>query len=256
MRIRRVVVVLALGLMGCGGGDGGGGGGDGGSGVTPTPASFPGQFAEAWCGLLSRCCLASGGTDKVGCQAGTGNRVSGIATQASADGAAWNGAVAARCLQLLATADCAAIDPIQQRDLLDVCNDTWDGVIPPGGTCQTYVSCAEPAVSGGAVAAASCVNMKCVVAVAQPPGAACPTGVSCDRYRASCQAQTCVALPGPGQQCTGDCLLGARCMTGMCVALQTTGQTCSSDGQCVSDKCRGGRCSSPFVADGEYCQLP
>ena len=92
------------------------------------------------------------------------------------------------------------------RGLVDTCDDTWRGVIPPGGPCETYAACAEPAVSGGASAGASCVNSICVQVVRQPAGASCnDTMMACDPFAATCVSGTCAALPGAGEACAGSC---------------------------------------------------
>ena len=107
-----------------------------------------------------------------------------------------------------AAADCASADLARLVDLLDVCDDTWKGVVPPGGACMTYASCAEPAVTGGASAGASCVNSMCVQVVRQPAGAPCsqtpPVVLTCNPLLAACGTGVCVALPGAGEACAGD----------------------------------------------------
>lgn len=233
----------------------------GGSGQNSDPIAvdaFPARFASAWCGMLERCCRASGGTASGACEADALARITNIQTEAAADGALWDGAVAARCLGDIAAADCASADAVAVRKLLDDCSDTWMGVVPPGGACQTYESCAEPPVSGGASAGASCVNSVCVQVVRQPPGAACSgTTLTCDPLLATCESASCVALPGPGEACSGPCRTGSRCTAGMlCGALLATGQTCVSNSECASDKCAGARCASIYVSDAEYCTLP
>ena len=146
--------------------------------------------------------------------------------------------------------------PLRSAISIDSCDDTWRGVIPPGGACQTYAACAEPAVSGGASAGASCVNSICVQVVRQPAGAACnDTMLTCDPFAGTCVSGTCTALPGPGQACTGSCSAGSRCTADVCVSLLAFGATCTSDSECQSDRCRGGRCASAFV-ETEYCTLP
>ena len=176
--------------------------------------------------------------------------------QAAAGGATWEASAAGRCLDAIARADCGATNTAALRDLIDSCDDTWRGVIPPGGACQTYAACAEPAVSGGASAGASCVNSICVQVVRQPAGAACnDTMLTCDPFAGACVSGTCTALPGPGQTCTGSCSPGSRCTANVCVSLLAFGATCTSDSECQSDRCRGGRCISTFV-ETEYCTLP
>ncbi len=176
--------------------------------------------------------------------------------QAAAGGATWEASTAGRCLDAIARADCGSGNIAALRDLVDSCDDTWRGVIPPGGACQTYAACAEPAVSGGASAGASCVNSICVQVVRQPAGAACnDTMLTCDPFAGACVSGTCMALPEPGQTCTGSCSPGARCSADVCVSLLPFGATCTSDSECQSDRCRGGRCISTFV-ETEYCTLP
>jgi hypothetical protein len=240
---------LWLPMAGCGGS---------GQNNDPVPAdAFPARFATAWCGLLQRCCLVSGGTAFGSCEADAVARLTNIGTEAAADGATWNGAVAARCLGDIAGADCATADGLTLRTLLDACDDTWTGVIPPGGSCQTYASCAEPQVTGGASGGASCVNSMCVQVVRLPPGAACSgTTATCDPLLATCVSGACVALPGAGEACTDGCRTGLRCSAGVCAPLLAVGQSCSSDNECASDRCSGTRCASIFAADGEYCTLP
>lgn len=233
------------------------GGSDQGSGEPVPVEEFPSRFATEWCGMLQRCCQASGGTSEGSCEADALARNTRIGNEAAADGAIWDAVVAGRCLDAIARADCTSVDAMALRELLDSCDDTWTGVVPPGGTCQTYASCAEPQVTGGATAGASCVNSTCVQFVRQPPGAACSgTTLTCDPFLATCTAGTCVAFPSAGESCSGSCAIGARCIGGTCMPLLATGQACSLDGECVSDKCSGGQCASTFVADGEYCALP
>jgi hypothetical protein len=139
---------------------------------------------------------------------------------------------------------------------MDSCDDVWTGVVPPGGACQTFGSCAEPQVTGGASAGASCVNSMCVQVVRNPPGAACsePTQ-TCDPLLAECVGGACVALPETGQSCTGSCRSGSRCNAGVCEPLLDMGATCTSNSECASDRCSGGRCASGFVSGGDYCTL-
>ena len=218
---------------------------------------FPSRFAAAWCGLLQKCCLASGATAAGSCEADALARITNIGTQAAADGATWDGVGAARCLAEIASADCASVDVAALRKLVDGCGDTWFGVIPPGGACQTYEACAKPAVSGGASAGASCVNAVCVQVVRQPPGAACSgTTVTCDPLLATCVSGSCVAVPGAGESCSGSCRSGLSCTAGVCQPRLAMGEACASDGECASGKCSGARCASIYVADGEYCTLP
>src|SRR6185503_5762355 len=124
------------------------------------------------------------------------------------------------CLQRVRAADCAGTDVAALVALVGVCDDIWTGVVPAGGACRTYASCAEPPVSGGATAGSSCVNSVCVAIVRQPAGATCSTATTmmCDPLVAACSGGVCVALPGNGEACTGDCRSGSRCTAGMCTA--------------------------------------
>ena len=143
------------------------------------------------------------------------------------------------------------------RELLDNCTDTWNGVVPHGGACQTYESCAEPAVTGGASAGASCVNSICVQVVRQPAGAACAadnTRLLCDPFLATCESGTCVALPAAGEACTDDCAPGSSCSEDVCVPLLGVGEACSADSECASDNCGVGQCASALA--GDFCSLP
>jgi hypothetical protein len=247
-----VAVTLWLSMSGCGGGSGPSGG-------TPVSAvDFPLKFAAAWCGLTKSCCEASGGTFDLMCEAGV---VTGMTTQgmeAAADGAMWDAATAGRCLDGLGKADCAGTDVAKLVAMLDVCDDVWKGVVPPGGPCMTYSSCAEPSVSGGATAGASCVNSMCVPVVRQPVGSACSTATTmqCDPLAATCTGGACVALPGNGAACTGECRAGLKCTAGTCVALLAAGAACSADSDCASDRCSAGRCASVLAVSGDYCTLP
>jgi len=221
---------------------------------------FPARMASEWCGLLNRCCLASGGVAMGTCEADIMAQVTSIGGEAAADGATWDAVVAGQCIAGLQAADCASADLARLVDLLDVCDDTWKGVVPPGGACMTYASCAEPAVSGGASAGASCVNSMCVQVLRQPAGAPCsqtpPVLLTCDPLVAACGTGVCVALPGAGEACAGNCRSGWRCVSDVCVPQLAAGQTCTVDGECISGGCRGGRCVSVFVSDAEYCTLP
>jgi hypothetical protein len=220
---------------------------------------FPARFATEWCGLLERCCLGSGGTGQGSCEADITTSVTTDASEAAADGATWDAATAGRCIDALRDADCASVDAPALRELLDTCDDSWKGVIPPGGVCQSYLACAELDVTGGELSGRVCANSVCVPVVLAPPGASCPAGDTtraCDPYLASCESDTCVALPGAGESCSNSCRTGARCTDGMCVALLAMGEACSSDVECLSDTCGGGRCASTLVLDGDYCALP
>lgn len=246
----RRMVLAALLVAGCGGGSGAGG--------TPVSASdFPARFAAGWCGLVQRCCQASGGTSTGACEADIMAQITSIGTRATADGATWAAATAGRCLAAISAADCAGTNVQALVALLDTCDDTWTGVVPAGGACMTYASCAELPVSGGASAGASCVNSMCVPVVRQPPGATCNNMTYvCDAFTSGCSGGICVALPGPGEPCAGDCRTGARCRNAVCAPLLGMGTTCTADSDCVSDRCRGGRCASTFATEAEYCTLP
>jgi len=249
MHSRRITLIAAaMAALGCGG--------SGGGGTSVSADDFPTRFADGWCGLLLRCCQASGGAAMGACEADIAASSVAIGVQAAAGGATWDASAAGRCLDAIAHADCGATNAATLRDLLDSCDDTWRGVIPPGGACQTYAACAEPAVSAGASGGASCVNSVCVQVVRQPAGATCNgTTMTCDPFAGACVSGTCTALPGPGQACTGSCSPGSRCTANVCVSLLAFGATCAADNECQSDRCRGGRCASTFV-ETEYCTLP
>jgi hypothetical protein len=235
-------------LAGCGGGSGG----------APVPASeFPARFAAGWCGLMQRCCQASGGTSAGACEADLMAQTTSTATQATAAGATWDAAAAGRCLEGIRAADCAGANVATLVALLDSCDDTWIGVVPAGGACTTHASCAEPQVSGGATAGASCVNAMCVPIVRQPVGATCDSTMRlCNPLEGACGGGVCVALPGPGQPCDGDCKVGARCRNNVCEALLAMGATCAADADCLSDRCSAGKCASTLASEAEYCTLP
>jgi hypothetical protein len=219
---------------------------------------FPALYAAAWCGMFERCCQFSGGTSEGTCTADIGSEVTARGTQAAADGAIWNGDVAARCLDAIEGADCAGTNTAALLELVATCDDTWSGVIPPGGPCQYHESCAEPPVSGGASAGASCVNGMCAAVVRLPAGAECseldPLQV-CNPTVAECVSGICEALPEDAQPCTDSCRPGSRCRDGMCEALLAGGETCAADNECASDRCSAGQCASSFV-ETEYCTLP
>jgi hypothetical protein len=255
MRIRFLVLPIAMlsAALSCGGSGSGGGPP---SGTTTSAADFPAQYATAWCDLVQRCCFESNGTPGAACESEVETRTATNGNEAASDGATWNESAAQRCLDAIGHAECASVDAVALRDLVDSCDDVWTGVVPPGGACQTYGSCAEPQVTGGASAGASCVNSACVQVVRQPPGAPCaePTQ-TCDPFLAECVASACVALPEAGQACTGSCRTGSRCTGGVCEPLAAVGAPCTSNGECASDRCSGGRCASAFVSDGDYCTL-
>jgi hypothetical protein len=252
MRTRFVMVVLALGLAAasCGGG--------GGAGVGPVAAAdFPMRFASDWCGLLARCCVASGGAATSTCATDTEARIAQIATEATSQGATFDSAAAGKCLSGLSALTCEATDPVALLAALDACNNPWVGVVPPGGACMTYASCAKPPASAGTRVGASCVNGICVQAVAVGVGAACSTTMTtmvCDARVGACQAGVCTALPGSGEACTGSCKPGLRCTAGTCAARAAMGATCTADSDCASDICSGGKCASAFA--GDECTLP
>lgn len=229
-----------------------------GDGESIPPDEFPDRFAAAICASVDRCCLASGGTARGTCEADTRADVVRRAGEAEADGATWDGAAAARCIDLLSSIDCASFDAPALRDLNLTCNLAWTGVVPPGGACRTGSSCAVPDASDEAIGGASCFNDVCVQVVLQPPGAACSSSTlqSCDPYAASCIGGTCVALPGPGESCSESCRSDSRCADGTCVALLDMGQPCSSPAQCRGGTCSGGTCASGLIGDGDYCALP
>jgi hypothetical protein len=177
---------------------------------------------------------------------------------AMADGATWNAAAAGQCLQRVRGADCAGTDVPKLVALVDACDDIWTGIVPPGGACRTYMSCAEPPVSGGATAGSSCVNSVCLSVVRLPVGATCSTGTTmvCDVLTASCTGGVCVALPGDGEACTGDCRSGFTCTNGTCAALLGVGTACAVNSDCASDRCSAGKCTSVLAASDDYCTLP
>lgn len=244
-------VVLALSGPGCGGGSTAGGG--------SVPADgFPARFASTWCAMMMKCCQAAGGTGDSACEAEVAAEMTARGTSAAADGAAWNATAAGQCLDMLGRADCASTDVAKLVAMLDICDDIWTGVVPPGGACMTYSSCAELPVSGGASAGASCVNSMCVAVVRQPPGAACSTATTmlCDPLQAECAGGVCVALPTNGQSCAGSCHTGSACMGGVCMPLHLAGALCSVDNDCASGRCVGGTCASVLAASDDYCTLP
>ena len=254
MRTPSLVVVVALWfpIAGCGGSSSSGG-------PPVSAADFPAQYAKVWCSLTKSCCEMSGGTADAACEAGIAAEMTAHGNEATADGATWDAATAGRCLDGLRAATCAGTDVAKLVALLDACDDIWKGIVPPGGACMTYSSCAEPAVSGGATAGASCVNSMCVQVVRQPVGAACSdttTTLLCDPLAATCSGGVCVALPASGQACSGSCRLGLECTGGVCVALLAGGAACSVDSDCASDKCSGGKCASVLAASVDYCTLP
>jgi len=200
----------------------------------------------------------SGGTSEGTCETEIQTEVTDRGTQAAADGATWNAGVAGSCLAAIEDVDCATTSTAALLALVEQCDDTWTGAIPPGGPCQYHESCAEPLVSGGASAGASCVNSMCVQVVRLPPGAECSDLdplQTCNPYAAECVSGICEALPEAGQQCTDSCVPGVRCREGMCEALLGAGETCAADNECVSDRCSGGQCASSFI-ETEYCALP
>jgi len=254
MRTPSLVVAVALWfpIIGCGGGSSSGG--------TPVSAAdFPAKFASAWCSLTKSCCEMSGGTADAVCETETAAEMTTHGNEATADGATWDAATAGRCVDELRKATCAGTDAAKLVAMLDVCDDVWKGIVPPGGACQTYYSCAEPPVSGGATAGASCVNSMCVPVVRQPAGAACSTTTTtmlCDPLAATCTDGICVELPATGAACTGACRLGSQCTGGTCVARLAPGSACSAHADCASDWCSGGQCASVLAVSGDYCTFP
>jgi hypothetical protein len=233
-----------------------GGGGSPPGGATISAADFPVQYASAWCGLMQRCCFESNGTPSAACEGEVQTSTTTQGDEAASDGATWNESAAVRCLDAVDKAECAAVGAEAIRALVDSCDDVWTGVVPQGGACKTFGSCAEPQVSGGASAGASCVNATCVQVVRQPIGAPCSEPTQpCDPFVAECASGACVALPEAGQACSGSCRSGSRCTAGTCEPLLAMGAACTANGDCASDRCSGGRCASGFVSGGDYCTL-
>ena len=54
-------------------------------------------MASEWCGLLNRCCLASGGVATGTCEADILAQVTSIGSEAAADGATWDAVIAGQC---------------------------------------------------------------------------------------------------------------------------------------------------------------
>jgi len=255
MRISSHITALALcGLsaVGCGGSSSGGG--------TPVSAAdFPARFASDWCAMMKRCCETSGGTADQACETMTAAQLTAEGNDAVADGATWNAAAAEQCLQRVRGADCAGTDVPKLVALVDLCADIWTGVVPPGGACRTYLSCAEPPVSGGATAGSSCGNSVCIAVVRQPVGATCSTTATtmlCDPLAATCSGGVCVALPGLAEECHGECLPGLRCTTYLCGRLLGAGDACNANNECASERCSGGKCASVLAVSDDYCTLP
>jgi hypothetical protein len=252
-------LALALGLCLVTASCGGSGGDDSGDRQQAAAGDFPARYASGWCALTERCCQESGGIPEGECESEIQAQVTLLGEEAAAEGATWNAGAAGLCLDALASADCAYVDLILLRELLDVCADTWNGVVPPGGACQTYASCAEPDVTElepGTSVGASCVNSTCVQVIRQPFGAPCSDDslMLCDPFVATCDAGVCVALPDVvGQPCTDDCREGLACNDGTCTAKLTMGEACTVDSECVSDRCSAGQCVS--VLAGDYCAL-
>ena len=61
----------------------------------------------------------------------------------------------------------------ERRERVLAGDDAGVEVVPPGGACMTYSSCAELPVSGGASAGASCVNSMCVAGASVGNNAPC-----------------------------------------------------------------------------------
>jgi hypothetical protein len=249
---------LALALTLCGVAAASCGGGSAAGGTPVSAADFPARFASDWCAMMKRCCEMSGGAADQTCEATIAAEMTVRAADAVADGAIWDPATAGQCLAGLRAADCTGTDVAKLLAMVDVCDDIWKGVVPPGGACRTYYSCAEPLVSGGATAGASCVNATCVQAVRQPVGAACSTSpmMTCNPLEAACSGGVCVALPGNGAACSGDCRSGLRCTGGMCLPLLGAGAACAVNSDCASDRCSGGKCASVLAASDDACTLP
>lgn len=263
MRTRSLLLAIALGLGLPAAGCGSSSPGDPDGGTPGSADDFPARYATAWCAMSKRCCEGAGGTYDADCEAAVATEVMAHGTEAMADGATWDATTAGRCLDAIEAADCAETGVAELVAMVNTCSDTWTGVVPPGGACMTYGSCAEPAVSGGATAGASCVNSMCVQVVRQPAGAPCSDTTSgplltlCDPLEGVCTGGVCVALPGNGEACTGACRSGSRCTGGVCAALLAAGADCSAGSECASDACNGGRCASVLAASlDDHCTLP
>ena len=245
--------MAAVAVAGCGGSQKSGG--------TPVSAQeFPARFASAWCSLIKGCCEASGGASDAACAAAIETEVKGRGELAAADGATWDATVAGRCLASLGKTDCA-VDGSGLFEVVTLCDDVWKGVVPPGGACQTYASCAELPAHADAVAGASCVSGMCVPIVQQPLGETCDDETFvCDLFRATCSVatpHTCVPRPGPNENCLLVCRDGSECQDGVCVPLAALGAACAADADCASGTCSGGKCASLIAAAfDDHCALP
>src|SRR5688572_21876983 len=115
MALRLAFVALAVWLfaLSCGGSSGDDD--DDGAGSSAGAEDFPARYADAWCGLLQRCCSASGGIAEDGCVEQTEAEVAALGQEAMADGASWDSAAAGLCLDAMMDADCAWVDLILFR---------------------------------------------------------------------------------------------------------------------------------------------
>ena len=138
---------------------------------------------------------------------------------------------AGRCLDTVGAADCAGTDAAALVALLNTCDDTWIGAVPPGGACMTYASCAELPVSGGASAGAkSRVNSMCVPVVRQPVGATCDnTTFVCNPLEGGCAGGRLRRASGPGSGMQRRLQDGSRCTNNVCAALLGMGAACAAN---------------------------
>src|SRR5262245_54814330 len=97
MNRAQLLVALLFSVASCGGDSGP---------ATVSAEEFPSRFAAGWCGLVARCCEASGGTPQATCETDTHTAMSLIGQQAAQDGATFDGEAADRCLVDLQGATC------------------------------------------------------------------------------------------------------------------------------------------------------
>jgi len=246
-----------------------------GSASASVPESeFIGRYTAAICDNVAGCCNANGfAFDHAGCAA---HVEANFELDDPAPRTAWDGAVAARCIDAL-TAIVTACNADASDDLAS-CQRLFSGSQPEGGACSDNRECARVAgqlvgceydPTGGAFgqcmrlvpAARGAVGDLCDgTCESGPCGGVVPgsgaTQVYCYLADGLACDGVCAPLPKVGEPCLNYCQPDSYCSWGLphvCIALQPDGASCHVPEECNAGGCVAGACATPPVVSAGLC---
>jgi hypothetical protein len=206
-----------------------------------TLRGFIKPFAEALCARAASCCTpddfqAVMGFSQTTCEASLSN-VENAVQLVQFGIRRYDPAMAAACLQRIASAPCTDVFPSIRSDS-DPCGKFTVGARPLGSVCDGDYYCASTDCE-----AQRCITPPCT-ATSCPDGKYCMTNVGC------------AALVTQGTACTGDDMCGSQgaCVNGVCVPLLEDGVACRSHHQCGSGTCGLVSGSTAKTCRQPYCQ--